>query len=441
MLSALTARPSRFLGWRMVGLAFLLYGFGMAPAYYTWGFLAPEIVADVGLTREQVGNTFGLFTLTFAAASPLAAGAIRRLGLRVTVALGATVGALGFLWTSLASGPDELLLAYSLTGGLGIGLCTLLPVQTIAVEWFVRRRARATGVILLGAGVVGAFVPLVAEALLVAHDWRFVFRVVAGVLWVAGLASAVVLRGRPADVGQSPDGRVGPLRESSSAADETVAAPRPASARAFVFLTMACVANILPWRVVTAHGRLHLEDLGFASGTAAAILGLRIGLSGVGRLAGAAGDVIDPRRILAGSLLAAAVGLALFAVSRRPATAYVAISLLGVAYGMGMTSEPVCVARIFGTARFAAINGLRIAVTGVVGWLAPRWVGAAADATGSYAVGLGVLSALCVVGAGASLMARDDAGEAGPEDGWESPGSGMGGRYQSEPGARKRSPR
>jgi MFS family permease len=410
----------------MVGLAFLLYGFGMAPAYYAWGFLAPEIVADVGLTREQIGNTFGLFTLTFAVASPLAAGAIRRIGLRATVALGATVGALGFLWTSFASQPGELLLAYSLTGGLGIGLCTLLPVQTLAVEWFVRRRARATGVILLGAGVVGAFVPPAAEALLVVHDWRFVFRVVAGVLWVAGLLSALALRARPGDVGQYPDGEEGPPRTAVVKEQRPVAAfgraswlglSRVFSSRAFVFLTVACMANILPWRVVTAHGRLHLEDLGFASSTAAAILGLRVGLSGVGRLAGAVGDVIDPRRILAASLVTAAVGLALFAVSRTPATAYVAIALLGLAYGTGMTSEPVCVAHVFGAARFAATNGLRIAVTGVVGWLAPRWVGAAADATGSYEMGLLVLSALCMIGAGASLLARD--GERGerPQEG------------------------
>jgi MFS family permease len=416
--------PRPFLGWPMVGLAFLLYGFGMAPAYYAWGFLAPEIIADIGLTRAQVGNTFGLFALTFAATSPLAAAAIRRIGLRATVATGATIGAAGFAWTSLADDPQELLWAYALTGGVGIGLCTLLPVQTLAVAWFVRQRARATGVILLGAGVVGAFVPAAAESLAAAHDWRFVFRVVAAILWAVGLFCALLLRDTPADVGQRPDGdgEMGPSDSAGGLADR--ASPRRLSprewarltfSRGFLLLTVACLANTVPWRVVTAHGRLHLQDLGFAPSAAAAILGLRVGLSGVGRLAGAAGDVVDPRHILSASLVIAGLGMALFSFSHTPATAYLAIALLGLAYGTGMTSEPVSVARVFGPALFLTTNGLRIAITGIAGWLAPRWVGAAADATGSYHTSLLALSGLCVVGAGASLLARSgrDAHEVG----------------------------
>ena len=77
-----------------------------------------------------------------------------------------------------------------------------------------------------------------------------------------------------------------------------------------------------------------------------------------------------------------------------------------MAYGTGMTSEPVSVARVFGPVHFLTTNGLRIALTGVAGWLTPRWVGAAADATGSYHTSLLGLSLLCVVGAGASLLAR-----------------------------------
>jgi hypothetical protein len=54
----------------MVVVGFLIYGLGLAPAYYSWGFLAPELIDDLGLTREQIGNTFGVFTLTFAVTRP-----------------------------------------------------------------------------------------------------------------------------------------------------------------------------------------------------------------------------------------------------------------------------------------------------------------------------------------------------------------------------------
>ena len=118
-----------FRGWLMVAVGFLVYGLGMAPGYYAWGFLAPELVADVGLSRAQVGSTFGLFTLTFALVSPLAAVAMARFGLRPVVALGAAIAALGFWRTSLAGTPAEITLAFALVGGLGVGLCSLLCPQ------------------------------------------------------------------------------------------------------------------------------------------------------------------------------------------------------------------------------------------------------------------------------------------------------------------------
>ena len=40
-MTGTTRGPRPFLGWAMVALAFALYGLGMAPAYYAWGFLAP----------------------------------------------------------------------------------------------------------------------------------------------------------------------------------------------------------------------------------------------------------------------------------------------------------------------------------------------------------------------------------------------------------------
>ena len=64
------------------------------------------------------------------------------------------------------------------------------------------------------------------------------------------------------------------------------------------------------------------------------------------------------------------------------------------------------VARLFGPRAFVGTNGLRIALTGVAGWLAPRWTGAAADATGSYAGSFVALAALAILGALAILACR-----------------------------------
>ena len=399
-----------FRGWLMVAVGFLIYGLGMAPAYYGWGYLAPESIADLGLSRAQVGNVFGLFTLTFALASPLAAMAMTRFGLRPVVTLGAAIAAIGFWRTSLATSVGEITVTFALVGGIGVGLSSLLPAQALPVFWFRRYRARATAVILLGAAVVGAGVPAIANWILQTQDWRVVWRGVAGVSIGVGLLAALVLRERPEHVGQQPDGEDS-LTALVAAPPGATPADEPSTFQAiltpqFAIITFACLANTLPWRVFTAHGRLHFEDLGFASSVAAAILGLRVGMSAFGRLGGSIGDFADPRHVLAVSLCVVALGMAGLALSSSTTAAYVCIVLLGLGYGVGFTSEPVVLAKMFGTRAFVGSNGLRIAIAGVAGWIGPTLAGAAADQSNSYTATWVVLAGTSVLGVLALLCVR-----------------------------------
>ena len=114
-------RKRLYYGWPLVGVGFLVYGLGIAPAYYSWGFFGPELVRDVGLTRQQVGSIFGAFTLTFAVVSPLAAAAMGRFGLRAVVTAGALISAFGFWMVARAESATDLYWSFALVGGLGIG--------------------------------------------------------------------------------------------------------------------------------------------------------------------------------------------------------------------------------------------------------------------------------------------------------------------------------
>ena len=406
-----------FRGWFLVGVGFLVYGLGLGPAYYSWGFLAPELVADLGLTRAQIGNSFGLFTLTFALTSPLAAAALERFGLRVIVSAGSALAALGCGLTSVAQSATEITVAFALVGGVGVGFSTLLPAHVLPVYWFRRYRARATAVILLGAAVAGAFVPSIDDWILGARDWRMVWKCIAGVSAGVALLAAVFLRNRPEDLGQLPDGDApeepAPDRtldppDRKSIVQEPAALTTAQAIRTpqFAVVTFACLANTVPWRIFTAHGRLHFEDLGFPSAVAAAILGIRVGVSALGRLSGAASDFVDPRSVLALALTVTAIGMGGIAFSTTSAAATACIVLLGFGYGVGFTNEPLVYARMFGTRAFVGSNGLRIAIVGVFGWLGPSWAGAAADRTESYASTFVVLTMLCVLGAVAILLCR-----------------------------------
>ena len=414
-------RP-KFYGWPMVVVGFLTYGLGIAPAYYGLAIFATSLIADLELTRQQIGQMFGAFTFTYGLVSPVAAAAIRRWGIRATVTAGALCAASGFWLVSEASNATELYLGYSLVGGIGIGFSTLLPAQSMPVFWFRRYRARATAIILTGAAVVGFLWSPVAGLVLESWDWRVGWRIVAGIsLFVAAIA-VLFIRNRPSDIGQRRDGlppaeaddpeRVGSGRLAASGAE---AAGESASKGAlmwalrtpqFWIATFAAAANSVPWRVVSAHGGIHLEDLGFTTLAASAILGVRVGASLFGRLTGSLGDFMSPMRLLALALLVNAAALSVFVSANSAAVAYPCVFVIGVAYGTAYTSEVVVFGLFFGRAAFVGSTGVRLFLIGVIGALGPVLAGAAADRTDSYAGTLWSLAALAVLGAASIWFCR-----------------------------------
>jgi sugar phosphate permease len=274
-------------------------------------------------------------------------------------------------------------------------------------------------VILVGGSLVGLFVTPVDELVLRHWSWREGWLLIAGASLVVAVVAALFLRNRPEDLGLTPDGRAAEAGEggelaasrarlaAQAAADE----PRWTAGQAirtpqFVIATFAALANQLPWAIVTAHGRLHLEDLGFTTAAAAAILGIRVGISTAGRLTGALGDFLSPARLLGLALLVVGLGCGGLVVARSVALATLAIAFLGLGYGAAYISIPVVFGYYFGRKAFAGTSGLRIAILAISGWLGPRWAGAAADASGTYVGSFAVLALVCLAGAIAILFCR-----------------------------------
>ena len=401
----------RFYGWPLVAVGFLFYGLGIAPAYYSWGFFAPEVIADLGITRQQVGTVFGAFTLIFALTSTLSAAVIHYFGLRMTVTVGALISALGWFLVGHAESLTHIYLSFSLLGGIGIGLSTLLPAQTLAVYWFKKFRARATAIILLGAAVVGALVTPIDALILRGGDWRTAWFYISATSILVAIIAVVFIRNRPEDIGQHHDGEDTTVQEpkgppidqevfldGANTIKKRFTVLQAICTPHFLIATLADIANTVPWRVLTVHGRLHLEDLGFAPTIAAAILGVRVGMSGVGRLSGSLSDFAPPPRVMALALAVSALGVCGLLFADTPTIAYACVIFLGIGYGAAFTTIPVVLASFFGREAFAATSGVRLTITGVVGFIGPSWAGAAADSSGSYNSSLIVLTVICLTG-------------------------------------------
>ncbi len=419
------ARQRPYYGWFLVGVGTYIYGFSISPGYYSWGFFAPELIADLGLTRQQIGDIFGLRGLVASGSAVLVGLALTRWGLRRVVPVGALVAAAGFFLLSRANSLWQLYWFYGVVVAFGTSFASVLPAQTLAMNWFERYRARATAIIFIGGAVVGTLVTPV-DALILRHgSWRLGWLIIGGLMVSVSLVAAIFLRDRPEDMGLRRDGD--PPREREPEAEleedeqEEAAAPEPPTPSTgmtatlavrtpqFWALTFVAIVNAVPWTVFSVHGRLHFEDLGFSTTLAAALLGIRVGVSTLGRLAGSAGDFVSAMKVLAAALLLAATGLGGLLIAETPPLAYVAVILLGIGYGAGYISIPVAFGDFFGRAAFAGTSGLRISIVGIALWLAPRWAGAAADTRGTYDAAFTVIAGLCVTGAVVAFFTRKPA--------------------------------
>ena len=393
-----------FYGWRMLPFAWLIYGLGAAP-FYSWGFFAAGMNAELGLTRADSGLAFGLWSFFGGVVAPLIGVCLTRFGPRSVYTLGFLVVAGAYYLTSRAQDRWDVLLFFGLFAGLTHTFTTVLPTQTLATNWFLRWRASALAFLLTAAGLVGPLI-LAFDAALLGRGgtWREGWEVISVLCCVLGVLSFLAIRNRPESLGQLRDGArtLAELKATAVGAEpsgggdwtagEALRTPQ------FALMVLCGLGYAVPWGVVNAHGGLHLRDVGFGDASVAALLGLMILCSTGGRVAGALGDLIRPPRLLGFALALEGAGMALFLLAGTPWTVRVALVLLGLGFGMAYISQAATFASFFGRRAFATTTGTRFAIGAPFGALVPFLAGLAFDAWGSYAVPFLAIAAVTLTG-------------------------------------------
>lgn len=398
-----------FYGWYLVGFTCICYGLGITPAYVTWGIVSETIIGELDFSRGQTGAIFGLFTFLYSAVGPLCGYLQGRIGIRTTMTGGALLAAFGAFMAARADTMWDFLLFFSICGGGGIGLSTIVPAQTIAQNWFLKNRAKAIAIIFASGGVVGFVWPrFVLPGLLDAGGWRFAFTCIGWVSVVIAALCWAAIRDTPEALGQNRDGKDVP----PPAPDNTVAAFDPDTWTAaeamrtpqFLLIVLCGIAYALPWGVVAAHGALHLGDLGYTRDYAAALIGMMFLVSIAGRLSGSLGDWVNPRHVLAIALVLEALGTGGLLIANTPLVARILFVMIGLGFGAAYVSIPVVFADFFGRRAFATTSGTRLLITGVFNALAPYLSGEAYDRLQSYAIPFITLMILGLIGAVAAFL-------------------------------------
>lgn len=411
-------RKPIFYGWIIIAAAFTTYGFGISPAYYSWGFLSgnSSMLDDLGFERGRFGLIFGIFTFMYSAVGPLVGVAMSRWGIRRVMISGSISAAVGFFIMSRAETLAMCILGFSLLGGIGVGFSTIVPAQTLGQNWFLKRRALAISIILCGGGVVG-FLWLRVNVFVLDHgSWRTGWLVIACASASMAVVSFFLVRDAPESMGLRRDGlppddspSMKDIGLPSKVDDENLnewTARQAIFTRQFLTLIVCGIAYAVPWGVVASHGPLHLADLGYSMTAAAGIFGIMALVSILGRLSATLGDIIRPQYVLGVALIAEALGMAGFLFATSTPIAYACVTLVGIGFGMAYSSLPVVISHFFGRAAFGTTTGTRIMITGVFNGAGPWISGVLYERTGNYTVAFLTIAAFGIIGSIAAFTAK-----------------------------------
>jgi MFS family permease len=349
------------------------------------------MIAELDFNQTRFGLVFSVFVLLYSIVGPAVGWGQRKIGIRRVMILGALSTALGLVVMSRATTLWHCVLGYSLLGGGGIGFTTIIPCQTLAQNWFNKRKALAIAIIFSSGGIIGKFWPPVVGNILDAYGWRATWLIIAAISIAVAILVAIFVRERPEDLGQFRDGidpgsRPDDLSIKDASETDRWTARDAMRTWQFVVLVICGVAYATPWGVAVGFSRLHFAEVGLERETIFALVGTMSLVSIIGRFSGALGDLASPSKLLALSLIVEGVGMGMMLYADDAATARIAVILIGLGFGTAYISIPVVFAGYFGRNAFGMTAGVRIFITGIFNGLGPVATGFAHDSTGSYAI-------------------------------------------------------
>ena len=410
------AKKNVFLyGWFMVAIAWVCYGFGISPAYYSWGIFSDHLIEDLSLSRTQFGAVFGVFTLLYSCVGFIVGPAMGRWSIRAVMSFGFVTSAIGFLYLSRADSLLDCFIGFSILGGAGIGFGTIIPCQTIGQNWFLKRRALALALILIAGGIVGKGVARVDNWILAEYTWRTGWLVIGCISAALAVFAAIFVRDTPEQVGLRRDGATeeeeaatlsAMLKTKDGATQEEWTGKQAIRTKQFAMMVLCGIAYAVPWGVVVPHLKLHLADIGYDSAVAVTFVGTMALISIGGRLAAGIGDYVPAHLVLAVALLMEGLGTTGLLIAHETYIANICIALIGLGFGTAYISVPVVFSHFFGRKAFGVTSGLRITITGVFNGAGPILAGYIFDKTGAYTIAFISLGALCLIGSISAALLR-----------------------------------
>ena len=387
----ITLYPS-FRGWWIVGVSFLaLFTHGAATSYL-FGLLVVPMENDLGWSRTALTGALTVSTFVSAGLGMVLGPLFDRSGARLGMTLSALFGGACLLLLAFTDVPW----AYYLLLGVGVGAARtgleIVGPRTAIANWFIRRRAAAFAWSSGGRAVFGFTMVPVFAILIEQTSWRAGWAVL-GVVEIVILAPLVwlIVRRRPEDYGQLPDGdlpgmvRTAPDRTRTVADEDSWTLREAVRTRTLWLIVISIMLTGFPATGVIANMVPYFMDEGLSSTFASSAFaffgfGAMLGRPFWGYVAARFG--IHASLTLWG--FSYSLAIALYVLADTPVTLFAAAWPIGLVIGGSQQLQSQAWPDYFGRRHVGAITGLTVLLVTPAMAFGPLVTAAAFDLMGSY---------------------------------------------------------
>lgn len=394
-----------FYGWRIVASSFTAQLFVVGFFTYAVSLLVEPVRAEFGVSLEQVMYSLTGATLLGLFLQPVGGILVDRYSVRLIMAVGALLYALGLWALSQATGIAGYIVFFALSMSLANALVGPVSSTAVVSRWFTASRGRALGLAALGTSVGGVVIPALITHWLDTVGWRGALEnLAAGILLILLPVILLGIRSHPSDVGlqaePAGDG-VAPAADAQPGIGDILRSP------AFWYVGLSLGILFSVYSAVLSNITPYAVNLGSSKEQASALI-MAVAIAGfIGKiLFGIAADKMSLRTAL--WLAQALVMLAFLILAQAPGHALMLLgaSALGLAAGGMLPVWAAMMAQVFGLASYGKAMGLMGPVITLCVMPGFTVIGRLYDSTGSYTSSFYLFSGLCLLAAALLLPLR-----------------------------------
>jgi MFS family permease len=406
-----------FYGWINLGVMFF---FNIVVMLMMTGFtlFLPFWNKEFGWSRASISGAQTVAVILAGLTAPMVAIFIMKQGTKRAIVIGNLINVVGLVMLSYQNSIWHLYIGNGVIIGLGMSIGGILAGSSIINYWFVLKRPAALSISTAAMGFSGVVSNPVLMALINSVGWRNTYLILAAAaLLFCVIVPALLLKNKPEDLGQVPDGPVVARPEQVKSVeslykdlDKTTVdfTAREALHTRSLWLLVAYVT--LLFLVLTGfmtHQFAFLLDIGISSKKAAMALSVLAAAMGFSQLGvGLLGLRFKMRSLVIVSILLSIAGFSILLFAHNLTQVLVFCVLYGMGQGVQSVASGNLLPDYYGRTNFPKIMGYTSPITTFISSVGAPITGYIRDISGSYVPAFRILLVLIVVSFFCLLFAK-----------------------------------